>query len=194
MGTRNLIAVQIDGKYKVAQYSQFDGYPEGQGLNCLRFLREQMNEYVFKDALRNSSFITADEMKEMIKSYGGTDNAVDRSMAEEKLLDDHPEFNRDTGADILKIIQEHPGGLKLTDELDFVGDGLFCEWAWVIDFDKRTFEGYKGFNTTPLTPEDRFYNIKSSYEGYTPVKIVASFSLDDLPGEEEFLAAFGTEE
>ena len=29
MGTRHLIAVQLDGEYKIAQYGQWDGYPEG---------------------------------------------------------------------------------------------------------------------------------------------------------------------
>lgn len=33
MGTRNLTAVYLDGQYKVAQYGQWDGYPEGQGHN-----------------------------------------------------------------------------------------------------------------------------------------------------------------
>lgn len=28
MGTRHLTAVVIDGDYKVAQYGQWDGYPE----------------------------------------------------------------------------------------------------------------------------------------------------------------------
>ena len=32
MGTRNLTAVYLDGQYKVAQYGQWDGYPEGQGI------------------------------------------------------------------------------------------------------------------------------------------------------------------
>lgn len=31
MGTRNLTAVYLDGQYKVAQYGQWDGYPEGRG-------------------------------------------------------------------------------------------------------------------------------------------------------------------
>lgn len=33
MGTRNLTAVYIDGEYKVAQYGQWDGYPEGPGAD-----------------------------------------------------------------------------------------------------------------------------------------------------------------
>ena len=57
MGTRNLVAVQIDGQYKIAQYGQWDGYPSGKGLEVLEFLRERMNEEAFVKALRNSSFI-----------------------------------------------------------------------------------------------------------------------------------------
>lgn len=42
MGTRNLTAVYLDGQYKVAQYGQWDGYPEGQGITVLTFLRDKM--------------------------------------------------------------------------------------------------------------------------------------------------------
>lgn len=38
MGTRHLIAAVIDGEYKIAQYGQWDGDPEGQGLTVLDFL------------------------------------------------------------------------------------------------------------------------------------------------------------
>lgn len=41
MGTRNLTAVYLDGQYKVAQYGQWDGYPEGQGITALT--RERMD-------------------------------------------------------------------------------------------------------------------------------------------------------
>ena len=61
MGTRNLVAVQIDGQYKIAQYGQWDGYPSGKGLEVLEFLRERMNEEAFVKALRNSSFIAPEK-------------------------------------------------------------------------------------------------------------------------------------
>lgn len=44
MGTRNLVAVQIDGQYKIAQYGQWGGYPEGKGVDALTFLRDRMDE------------------------------------------------------------------------------------------------------------------------------------------------------
>ena len=35
MGTRNLTIVYYDGDYRVAQYGQWDGYPEGAGIEVL---------------------------------------------------------------------------------------------------------------------------------------------------------------
>ena len=40
MGTRNATIVIKDNKTKVAQYGQWDGYPSGQGLTALNFLRQ----------------------------------------------------------------------------------------------------------------------------------------------------------
>lgn len=40
MGTRNLTCVVVDGEMKVAQYGQWDGYPEGQGATCCEFIQE----------------------------------------------------------------------------------------------------------------------------------------------------------
>ncbi|MHC5949058.1 hypothetical protein ACVXZ3_04645 [Providencia hangzhouensis] len=44
MGTRHLICVAKDGDYKVAQYGQWDGYPSGQGLTLLTFLRDKLKK------------------------------------------------------------------------------------------------------------------------------------------------------
>lgn len=51
---------------------------------------------------------------------------------------------------------------------------------------------YEGFNQQPLTQEDRFYTEADPYEAcdkskYYPVKIKASFNLDNLPDKEKFL-------
>ena len=46
MGTRHLTCVVKDGDYKVAQYGQWDGYPSGQGIDILTFLREELNRDV----------------------------------------------------------------------------------------------------------------------------------------------------
>lgn len=194
MGTRHLTAVYYNGEYKVAQYGQWDGYPEGQGLTCLSFLTGAFDEEKFKAALEKCSFISEEEYSFIFNKYGGENGFISVS-GYSKLTKDYPELSRDTGAEILEIIQ-NSDGLKLRDELTFAADSLFCEWAWVIDLDARTFEAYRGFNRESLQPTDRFWFLAEPESGndYHGVKIVAEWSIDDLPSEKDFLAAFAGEE
>lgn len=190
MGTRNLTAVYVDGEYKIAQYGQWDGYPEGQGKNALEFARVIADEYTraeFAEKVRKCRFITPKESEErqaMIDS--GEVKSWSRVW---------PELSRDTCADILRLVGSSDDGLVLVNNLDFAAESLFCEWAWVIDLDAGTFEGYEGFNETPLTENERFFFLSDKAKhGYHPVKLVAKWSLDDLPTDEDFLAAFKREE
>lgn len=190
MGTRNLTVVYLDGEYKIAQYGQWDGYPEGQGMTALNFLRS-MDEEKFKSALRNSSFISGDELTALWKQYGADDNGMVSLDDADRMKKDHPEYSRDTGATILQMVQDHPDGMMLQNQIGFAAYGLFCEWAWVVDLDKRTFEGYRGFGSEPLTEQDRFYFLRDLEEnGYSGVRLVAEWSIDELPSDEDFLAAF----
>lgn len=190
MGTRNLTAVKIDGEYKIAQYGQWDGYPGGQGMTCLNFLRETMDEDKFKAALRKCTFITNKELSDLWSKYTDSKDGWVTIEEADRMKRDYPEFSRDTGAGILELVQ-NSDGMELQNEIAFAADSVFCEWAWVIDFDERTFEGYKGFNKEPLTENDRFYFLKDyENDGYYGVKLAAKFSLNNLPTDEEFLDAF----
>lgn len=198
MGTRNLTIVFMDGEYRVAQYGQWDGYPEGQGLTCLRFIRDQMNEKDFRDALSHIRYIDAEKLQQMWMDYGmDADGSIPIKDADRFRMA-FPEFSRDTGAEILTMIQnDRIASNCLEDYLTFAADSLFCEWAYVIDFDKRTFEVYKGFNHTPLNESDRFFFLRQ-YESdekyssgcYHGVRLAKEFSLDDLPDDDAFLEAF----
>lgn len=182
MGTRHMIAVVNEGKYRVAQYGQWDGYPSGQGVNILKFL---INGNV--DALKTNSlkcsFISESNYTDLVKDY---ENSVS------EFFKQYPQFNRDTGSDILELVANADSGLQLWDDYKFAADSLFCEWAYVIDFDKNTFEVYEGFNQQSLSPNERFFGLFCEQnvirkEPYYPVKHKATFSLSDLPTEEEFL-------
>ena len=84
-------------------------------------------------------------------------------------------------------VDRHLDELVTTDAYAFASDSLFCEWAYVIDYDKNSFEVYKGLNTVSISEEDRFFPLYDGENDYYPVKIIASFPLDDLPDENEFL-------
>ena len=192
MGTRNLTCVFLDGEYKVAQYGQWDGYPSGQGTTCLEFLKN-MDEEKFKDQLRKKKFASHDYLRGIYDAFGAVDGwmSIDDS---QRLGKKFPEYSRDTAADILDLIYLDKASEYLKNDIEFAADSLFCEWAYVIDFDTRTFEVYAGFNQEPLTEEDRFFWLEQkSYkehrkdDQYHPVKIIKSWSLDELPTEDEFI-------
>lgn len=195
MGTRHLIAVLTDGEYKVAQYGQWDGYPEGQGRDILAHLAT-MDHQQFREKCRAARFMSEDEIEEKWAQQGAKKGSAFVSMDIcDRVTKKHPELSRDTAAGILKLIHERPPGIGLSNSLTFAGDSLFCEWAYVIDFDKGTFEVFRGFNKEPLAEGERFRDMPRAKDSeYHPVKFVHSWPLDQLPAADEFLETFKTED
>lgn len=192
MGTRHLVMAQVDGDYKLAQYGQWDGYPSGQGLTVLKFLRDAMDHERFVNNLRKSSLIDHDELVSLWEECGAEPGAELVSLeVAERFSDKYPHLSRDTGAKVLDIIQESDEGLKLKDSRNFAADSLFCEWAYVIDFDKDCLEVYRGVNKEPLDPSERFASFEIDPDEcnsqYYQIKFVTSWSLGKLPTDEEFL-------
>lgn len=176
MGTRHLIAVQIDGDYKIAQYGQWDGYPDGQGASVIDFLNSADLE-AFKAKLRAVTWITKDQ----IETVNATPNWTSV----------YPHLSRDAGAEILTMVLNSDKPIFLQDTRGFAGDSLFCEWAYVIDFDKGTFEIFKGFNQQPTPADSRFPSGAEWLEKstkYQPVALVQTYQLDCLPSKEGFLS------
>ena len=167
MGTRNLTAVILGGKHVVAQYGQWDGYPEGNGVKVLNFIRENdMNGF-------------AEKCK---KLHFATDEELDG-----KTLDDYPHMSRDHGAGILELIMKNDIDI-LQDSMSFGADSLFCEWAYVLDLDNRKLECYEGFNRNKVPDTNRFSVFKKDDEsGYEHVELKHVFDFDNLPTDEDFV-------
>ena len=185
MGTRNLTAVMLDGEYKIAQYGQWDGYPSGQGVVALAFVSNVEKREKLKRQLEHVHFLTQEEIDKVFADLGLGEWITEEQA--EKLHERLPFLNRDIGAVILTMVancEDRP--INLRNSIDFAKDGLFCEWAYVIDFDKNTFEVYKGFNQDPLPPHERFYGPKDE-NGYYPVHCIKIYRLNELPTQKQFL-------
>lgn len=169
MSTRYLTIVYYDGEYKVAQYGAFDGYPDGAGLECLHFVRDTMNEEVFKEKLSKLHKVTEAQAARIF-----------------------PQLHFDIGCEILPMIQAGQCNV-VEDKLTFAANGAYCNWAYVIDLDKRTFEVYEGYSKRKLTSADRFYGLRSFATGeYTCVTMVGLYPLDFLPTDQEFVSDYCT--
>lgn len=188
MGTRHLIAVQVDGKYKVAQYGQWDGYPSGQGIEVLRFLHE-VEVPNFYDQVSKLEWIP-ESIHQSLWIQAGADPGDPWVNCEisDRFRSMYPELSRDTCAGVLQIIADGQVKHGLVNAIDFAYESLFCEWAYVIDLDKGTFEIYEGFNSKLLDESERFYKAEPDEDGYYGVKLTQKYPLWNLPTEHEFLA------
>lgn len=192
MGTRNLTMVIQDHETKIANYGQWDGYPEGQGLTILSFLNEKENIEKLKALLPKIRFENEQDIKEkeeFSKSIGAKEGWV--NIPQSELYDQkYPLDSRNLGGAILEKLLEHQNKAEivLVDSEKFAADSLFCEWAYVVDLDNNTLEVYRGFNESRLTSKDRFYNLHKVHQQFYPIKILKTFSLDKLPDAEKFIS------
>lgn len=192
MGTRNVTMVFADGAYKLAQYGQWDGYPEGQGKTALAFAREYLRtkrgRAAFRDRLARVRFVAQSEIERLF-------HAIDARGDDERNAEfrrRYPYFTRDNGAEILQMVWDAEGEVLTRNEFDFVRDSLMCEWAYVLDLDKGTFEVYRGFNTSPVPKGERFADMpvrdrEYSNDQYYPVRHARTWALSDLPSEQAFV-------
>ena len=181
MGTRNLTIVKHNEEIKVAQYCQWDGYPDSAGLHILNFLQE-CNKEDFKHNLEQCSWATEEDLEkaeEFIKSIEESNLTIHADTWHAVF----PAFHRNTGCRILELICPPYGGPKrilLQNSFKFGGDKVFCEWAWVIDLDSNQLEVYSSSDGS-----------KGIFEALDdPVRLTVSWDLDNLPTPEDFMTYF----
>ena len=204
MGTRNLTAIMLNGAYKVAQYGQWDGYPDAAGVTILEALVKAKEDdfAVLRKAVEHSSFIDEENLSVRWNSVGADGSGFVSMDIAEKFKNKWPQLDRDMGYNIVGFLLEHPEGVELNNSINFVADSLFCEYAYVVDLDKNTFEVYRGFNKKPLEDNERFAAFfskesnshRSGDDVYHPVRLWKSFDLDNLPNPEEFMEHFSDPE
>lgn len=170
MGTRGITQViDSNGITVVAQYGQWDHYPEGQGTNILDFMTSKYNIVdMLKSALFKCYWADENELQSIYKNYVNEQGWMDMEQAN-KFNSAYPSLTRDTCSDILKVIVYSTGKVPLVNESAFANDELFCEGVYTINFQTNEFI--------------------SQYGGR-----VVSYALDSLPTVDEYLHAFSAEE
>lgn len=166
MGTRHLICIKKDGRNRVAQYGQWDGYPSGQGVEILKFLRNKIKVEELKHKIEKTRFIEKEGRdKKFIEDYNKAcpewssdpDNRTEEQKRWAKTF-----LSRDVGSDILdNIISSEDKEILLQED-----DGGWCEWFYTIDLDKM--------------------NLFASGHGHNKV-----FDINDLPDDEDFKRELG---
>lgn len=195
MGTRHIIAVKEDGKFKVFNYGQWDGYPEGQGVTVLDFL-QKMDLSVFREHLNKIHFVTEEEYHQWWSDIGvdlNKCNGFVNSTDSDKFYEDKPQLSRDMGANILTYILETESPVLMPCNLGNGFAGTWCEWFYVIDLDQMklsVFDSYIFEDERDIDIENENVEIDESTLIYLESKARATFNLEDLPTKDDFINNF----
>lgn len=189
MGTRNLTMVVKDGKFRVAQYCQWDGYPSGQGATVFNFIKNEMTSK-FRDQIDQVKELTSEEVNARWTKSGADGSGFATMDVAEKFKRSNAHLSHDMGAGILAYIQNAESPEVYLD-LNFAADSLFCEWAYVLDLDNNVLETYRGFNKTPLLSDERFKFLEATREPerngrpdeFYPIRLAAKHSFQSIREE-----------
>ena len=128
MGTRNLTMVIHKEETKIAQYGQWDGYPEAVGAGVLKFL--QGCDYdEFRKKLDKLNWLTEDQ--------------INKINEDKNWIYNYPYLSRDAAEEVLnavyiglmnvrenfKEVQKKVTVLGLINKESFASESLFCEWV-----------------------------------------------------------------
>lgn len=187
MGTRHLICVYHKGRFQVAHYGQWDGYPSGQGITVLKFLIRPGNIERLKAGLEHTKIIVANTCEDF----------ANLSEDDRQLLQSSASCSRDTGAKILDMVAQAgdadtaEGKIPIVLDLEFHKDGLFCEWVYVVDLDEEALEVYVGrfgLERRRLRPGSVRFGEDSG------IGLIESFAFDSLPEDLQQLEVHDAEE
>jgi hypothetical protein len=141
MGTRGLTKVIYKGETIVAQYGQWDHYPEGQGVTLYHTLKDSANVENFIKKIPQIYYPSDDEIQALAKPF--EDGSMEGMMTFDSgkmFAEKFPTLTRDTGAEIFRTIanwDESP--IPIFRDVDFEKDELFCEGVYIVDLDKELF-------------------------------------------------------
>jgi hypothetical protein len=189
MGTRGFVGVVTPSGVLKIGYNHFDSYPEELGKNTFLAVKGWMEgtggEIEHRAQQAEDLRLVGEEpptAEDILKLAPNADRAVSTGR-----VDDWYVLLRNYQGDINGILDCG----YVEDASEFPYDSLFCEWGYLVDFEKRTFEVYEGFQKTP--PErGRWAGDRSERDvaddSYYAVDMIATFPLGALPADtEEFL-------
>lgn len=145
MGTRHLQKViSKNGEVKISQYGQWDGYPDGQGVQILQYLRDgNIDKYSNNlDAISEC-----------------TDSEISEIDSDPQWKTKYPYLSRDCGSKIHKMIED--GIVKFVVYCSEEEANKWCEGFYTIDPNKNEFtsEFYDSkatFNLSDLPTDEEY--------------------------------------
>ena len=177
MGTRGIYGFRKNEVDKLT-YNHYDSYPEVLGRNIVEFIGnhtiEELNKIYDKIIMVDNESIPTEEQIKECEKY--TDLSVSQQTTQDWYC-----LLRDTQGDL----SAYDDDLKyMIDNADFILDGLFCEYGYIINLDTNRLEIYRG-GQKEIDPTNRYTiedEVAEENMGYYPCKMVAEIDLKMIQG------------
>lgn len=151
MGTRNLTIIIKDNKIRLSQYGQWDGYFDYTGIRFLKFVKENLQDKSIQghkdsmarfaekvDLLKPTTDKYYKELVKATESYYESNDELNKSNYVIPFSLMHPQFSRDTGVEILNVINRlhrFEFNRKFFPVFIVKNEDGMCEYANVINID-----------------------------------------------------------
>ena len=169
MGTRGAYGFYSNGVTKVT-YNHFDSYPSNLGVIMLEYCKKFKKE----------------EMVDVFDRFYFVNENEKPSLEEQVRFVEYWDQNVSEGDDwysLLRNLQGNPfdwhsikGYIPMSNGESFLQDSLFCEWAYIINFDTDKLEIYKGFQKEP--GKGRYQLKEYDERKYHPVSLIAEMDFN----------------
>lgn len=177
MGTRGLYGIRKNGIDKCT-YNHFDSYPGYLGNNILEFCCndiDYLTKFFEAVELVNENELPIENQINQCINLGLYDDSVSTgSVNEWYCLLRNLQGNFKLYQELVNCKQQ----IYMIDNIEFIKDSLFCEYAYIINLDDLVLEYYRGFQKNPQK-ENRYGTVKNE-DGYYPCKLVFTIPLDDI--------------
>lgn len=183
MSTRGAFGFRIDGVDKIT-YNHCDSYPDGLGADVVRWVRkacapdlieQTMTEVAgIEMAPSGQALATPEHIKRTGRRYinmgvGSGDGIGQDSITYYRLLRE-----AQPSCGIAGVVD---AGVMI-EGAEFMTDSVFCEYAYIVNFDELTVEFYKGFQSKPHS-KGRYASLPSKRD-YFPVALVGAYPIANV--------------
>jgi hypothetical protein len=186
MGTRGAWGFRVEGRDKVT-YNHWDSYPTGLGLQVMKFVHALSTPEL--EAIGKKIILVDEKGKPTAAQIKQYLPVADTGVGEQKLTDWYC---------LLRGLQFHPENYRvktikhMIDSHTFLGESLWCEWAYIINIESGKLEFYEGGNVEDIrngresvvNKNGRYWNLGRYQAGsgalYYGVGLIAEFGLSEI--------------
>lgn len=189
MGTRGAYGFLRNGETFVA-YNHFDSYPKGLGAALVEDFREVARTLSYEEMAFNVGQIrfVHDEVPPTPEDIERYEKFGDLSVNTGKYDNWYNMLRKAQG----KIIPYLTGELDVMgDASSFLAESLWCEWAYIFNFDEKVFEVYRG-NCYETPGYGRYANLRDADNEYFGVSLIDVVTFDQLRGKRNIAGYMST--